>query len=80
MLSTKASGTPPKLEPLRFAIAGRVTAWDPIARRLQMGECDFWVLPTVSVWDGIPGAAVMVMGHVEPPDPQWIVTVLKLDG
>jgi hypothetical protein len=79
VISKKASCSSTQLESLRFAIAGRVTAWDPIERRLQMGQCDFWVVPTVSVSDVVPAAVVMVMGHVEPPEPRWIVTVLKLD-
>jgi hypothetical protein len=53
VISKKASFSPTQLESLRFAIAGRVTAWDPVERR--------------------------VIGHVEPPEPRWIVTVLKLD-
>ena len=80
MVSLKSSASPTKMEPLQFAIAGRVTAWDPGARCLQMGQCDFWVVPNVTVSDVMLGAVVMVMGHVEPPDSRWIVTVLKLDS
>jgi hypothetical protein len=28
---------------------------------------------------GAPGVHVTVLGHVEPPDPRWIITTLMLD-
>jgi hypothetical protein len=67
------------LTSLRFAIAGRVTAWDPIDRCLQMGPCTFWLVSTVCVSGVVPGIEVMVSGHVEPPSPRWIVTALKVE-
>jgi hypothetical protein len=70
---------PAALEALRFAIAGRITAWDPTDRRVQIGPGDFWVAPGVSVSGVAPGVHVTVLGHVEPPDPRWIITTLMLD-
>jgi hypothetical protein len=67
-------------EPLRFAILGRITAWDPISRCLQIGPHDFWVARSVSVSAIAPGVHATVLGHVEPPDPRWIATELMLDG
>lgn len=67
------------LEPLRFAITGRIAAWDPIDRRLQIGPGDFWVAPDVSVSAVAPGLHVTVLGDVKPPDPRWIITTLMLD-
>jgi hypothetical protein len=70
----------PPTAPLRFAIVGRIAAWDPITRRVRIGPHDFWVARSVSVSAVAPGVHATVTGHVEPPDPRWIVTKLMLDG
>ena len=70
--------TLPERPPLRFAMGGDVAAWDPIARRLQLGPMEMWVAPTVSMPEMTPEAAVSVMGHVEGPVPRRIVTALSI--
>jgi hypothetical protein len=78
-LMTTPSLTAPK--PLPFSITGPIASWEPIERKLRIGERHCWVTPGVSVSDVSPGAEVRVLGHVEhPANPgaRWIVTQLTL--
>jgi hypothetical protein len=68
----------PERAPLRFAMGGDVTVWDPTARRLQLGSTELWVAPGVAVSDLTPGATVSVIGHVEGSIPRRIVTALHV--
>jgi hypothetical protein len=73
--------SPTAPEPLPFSSTGPIESWDPIGRRLQIGERHCWVAPGVSVWGVSPGAEVLVVGHVEhlaDSGARWIVTQLTL--
>src|SRR5262245_10281907 len=70
--------TLPERPPLRFAMGGDVTDWDPITRRLRLGPTEMWVASSVAVPEITPGAAVTVIGHVEGAVPRRVVTVLTV--
>ena len=78
-VSTTRQPSPPDPEPLHFAFGGRITAWDPINRRLKIGTRTLWVAPGVPVARLATGAQVTITGYVERPgdsDARWIVTHL----
>jgi hypothetical protein len=73
-----ASPSPPPPDPLRFTIMGPVTAWDPAARHLQIGERHLSVARRVSVAGVVQGIEVSASGFREGPSARWVVRKLKL--
>ena len=73
-----ASPSPDPPDPLRFTIMGPVTAWDPAARHLQIGERHLWVAKRVSVAGVVPRIEVSASGVRAGPSARWIVRKLKL--
>jgi hypothetical protein len=73
-----ASPSPHPPDPLRFTIMGPVTAWDPAARHLQIGERNLWVAQRVSVADVVQGVEVSASGFREGPSARWVVRKLKV--
>jgi hypothetical protein len=63
----KARTSPTRREPIRFAIAGRVTAWDPSDQRLHIGPYTLWVVRSTAVAGVSPGVEVSVAGYFAPP-------------
>ena len=73
-----ASPSPHPPDPLRFTIMGPVTAWDPAARHLRIGERHLWVAPRVSVAGVVQGVEVSASGFREGPSARWVVRKLNL--
>jgi hypothetical protein len=65
--------------PLRFTIMGPVTAWDPAARHLRIGERHLRVAPRVSVAGVVQGVEISASGVRKGPGAaRWVVTKLSL--
>jgi hypothetical protein len=63
-----------------FAIAGRLTHWDPIARELTIGDRVLLVAASVFLVGKLfVGASIMASGY-QPPDSgaRWVVTHLRV--
>jgi hypothetical protein len=72
-----AAGSEPLLLP--FSFAGRVIAWNPTDRYLEIGVRTFRVASSVRVASLVPGVDVTVAGYVERPTDsasRWVVTKL----
>jgi len=57
---------------------GAVTAWDPGARHLEIGERHLWVAKRVSVAGVVQGITVSASGVRTGPSARWVVRKLKL--
>ena len=68
----------PERPPLRFAMVGDVSGWDPITRRSELGPSEVWVAPTVSVSGMAPGAVATAIGHINNTVPGRVVTALSV--
>jgi hypothetical protein len=80
-VSTTRQPSPPDPELLQFGFGGRITAWDPINRRLEIGTRTFFVAPGVVVDRLAAGVKVTLTGYVEHPGAvgaRWIVTLVTV--
>ena len=64
-------------EPLRFLIAGTITAWDPKTRLLRVDGHELWVAPDVSAAHVANRARGTASYHAEPSG-RRVVTRLEV--
>ena len=53
------------MNPLRFALDGVITTWEPLERRLQISGETCWVAPEVTVSGVAKGVRALAIGHRE---------------
>ena len=77
MAAETAPRTP---EGTTFALAGRVTRWEPIARELTIGDRVLYVAPSVRLVGPVAVGATVVVSGYQPPDPtdRRVVTQLQV--
>ena len=63
-----------------FVLAGAVTSWDPVTRRLGMGDLTLLVAPTVPelALRGLANQSVTLSGHRTLDGSVWTVTEVQL--
>ena len=65
-------------EPLRFLIAGTITAWDPKTRLLRVDGHELWVAPDISAAHVAKGARGAAACHEERSG-RRVVSRLEVD-